>query len=163
MMIYLGQPGSGERMPIEMTGVFTDQGVVNEQTVGKSVVQRTVIRIENNDRHIFELYFTPLKGKSNWRFALSTRASSNLAMREILSSECFVAQRAPGPTLERMQYTSQATSVSSCLCHRIRPLRWLVKPASAIREKLQGQQRKLRWQTLGRGSWQAELRRSDWQ
>ena len=38
-----------------VTGVFTDQGVVNEQTVGKPVAQRTVIRIEGNDRHVFEL------------------------------------------------------------------------------------------------------------
>ena len=63
MMIYLGKPGSGVRMPIEVTGVFTDQGVVNEQTVGKPVAQRTVIRIEGNDRHVFELYFTPPGGK----------------------------------------------------------------------------------------------------
>jgi hypothetical protein len=63
MMRYLGKPGSGEKTPINMIGVFTDQGVVNENTVGKSVGQRTVIRIENNDRHIFELYFTPPGGK----------------------------------------------------------------------------------------------------
>ena len=50
-------------MPIELTGVFTDQGVVSEQTVGKPVGQRTVVRIENNDRHVFELYFKPPKGK----------------------------------------------------------------------------------------------------
>jgi hypothetical protein len=37
MMIYLAKPGSGEQMPIDVTGVFTDQGVVNEQTVGKPV------------------------------------------------------------------------------------------------------------------------------
>ena len=63
MMIYLGKPESGEQMPIEVTGVFTDQGVVSEQTVGKPVGQRTLIRIENNDRHVFELYFTPPEGK----------------------------------------------------------------------------------------------------
>ena len=63
MMIYLGKPGSGEQLPIEVTGVFTDQGVVSEQTVGKPVGQRTVIRIETNDRHVFELYFKPLGGK----------------------------------------------------------------------------------------------------
>jgi hypothetical protein len=63
MMIYLGKPGSGEQKPIEVTGVFTDQGVVSEQTVGKPVVQRTVIRIESNDRHVSELYFTPPGGK----------------------------------------------------------------------------------------------------
>jgi hypothetical protein len=59
MMIYLGKPGSGEKMPIDVSGVFTDQGVVSEETVGKPVVQRTVIRIESNDRHVSELYFTP--------------------------------------------------------------------------------------------------------
>ena len=63
MMIYLGKPGSGEQMPIEVAGVFTDQGVVSEQTVGKPVGQRTVIRIESNDRHTFELYFKPAKSK----------------------------------------------------------------------------------------------------
>jgi len=49
-------------MPIDVTGVFTDQGVVNEQTVGKPVGQRTVIRIESNDRNVSELYFTPPGG-----------------------------------------------------------------------------------------------------
>jgi hypothetical protein len=63
MMRYLGKPGSSEKMPISMTGVFTDQGVVNERTVGKPVGQRTVIHIESNDRHVFELYFTPPGGK----------------------------------------------------------------------------------------------------
>jgi hypothetical protein len=63
IMYYLAKPGSGTNMPIEMTGVFTDQGVVNEQTAGKAVRQRTVIHIENNDRHTIELYFTPPGGK----------------------------------------------------------------------------------------------------
>ena len=63
MMIYFGKPGSGERMPIDMSGVFTDQGVVGEGTVGKSVGQRTVFRIEGPDRHVSELYFTPPGGK----------------------------------------------------------------------------------------------------
>jgi hypothetical protein len=63
MMFYLGKPGSGEKMPIEVTGTFTDQGVVSENSVGKSVVQRTVFRIESADRHVSELYFTPPGGK----------------------------------------------------------------------------------------------------
>ena len=63
MMYYLGKPGSGIGAPIEVIGVFTDQGVVNEQTVGKAVRMRMVIRIENNDQHAFELYFTPPGGK----------------------------------------------------------------------------------------------------
>jgi len=37
--------------------------VVSEQTVGKTVGQPTLIRIENNDRHVFELYFAPPEGK----------------------------------------------------------------------------------------------------
>ena len=80
MMIYLGEPGSGEQMPINVTGVFTDQGVVNEQTVGKPVVQRTVIRIESNDRHVFELYFTPPGGKEQLALRLCTRVSSSQAV-----------------------------------------------------------------------------------
>ena len=63
MMIYLGKPGAGAKTPIELTGVFTDQGVVSERTVGQRVGQRTVIRIEGNDRHVFDLYFTPPGGK----------------------------------------------------------------------------------------------------
>jgi hypothetical protein len=59
MMSYAGAPGSGSSMPITMSGVFTDQGVAGESAVGKSVPMRTVIKIENNDRHVFELYFTP--------------------------------------------------------------------------------------------------------
>ena len=57
MMIYLGAPGSGPQQPIAMDGAFTDQGVAGEETVGKRVGSRTVIRIDNNDRHVFELYF----------------------------------------------------------------------------------------------------------
>jgi hypothetical protein len=59
MMLYLGTSGSGETLPIVMTGVFTDQGIVDEDTVGKPVRQKTIIRIESNDRHVIELYFTP--------------------------------------------------------------------------------------------------------
>jgi uncharacterized protein DUF1579 len=58
LMIYLGAPGSGPRASISMSGVFTDQGWLGEANVGKPVAMRTVIRIESNDRHVFELYFT---------------------------------------------------------------------------------------------------------
>jgi hypothetical protein len=63
MMRYEGGPGSGEAKPITMAGVFTDQGVAGEAAVGKSIPMRTVIKIESNDRHVFELYFTPPGGK----------------------------------------------------------------------------------------------------
>jgi hypothetical protein len=59
MMSYAGALGSGSKMPITMSGVFTDQGVAGEAAVGKSVPMRTVIKVESNDRHVFELYFTP--------------------------------------------------------------------------------------------------------
>src|SRR5262245_46088483 len=59
MMIYLGAPRAGFDTPIVMSGVFTDQGVLGEHTAGKAVGMRTVILIENNDRHTFELYVTP--------------------------------------------------------------------------------------------------------
>ena len=57
MMTYVGATGSGPKLPISMNGVFTDQGVAGEETVGKRVGIRTVIRIDNDDRHVFELYF----------------------------------------------------------------------------------------------------------
>jgi hypothetical protein len=63
MMIYLGEPNSGQQMPISMSGVFTDQGMISEETVGEPIGQRTVIRIENDDRHIVELYFTAPGGE----------------------------------------------------------------------------------------------------
>lgn len=59
LMIYLGSPGSGPNLPISMSGVFTDAGWLGEETVGKPVGMRTVIRIESKDRHVFDLYFTP--------------------------------------------------------------------------------------------------------
>jgi hypothetical protein len=59
MMIYRGKDGSGPHAPIDMAGVFTDQGWLGEAAVGKPIPMRTVITIESRDRHTFELYFTP--------------------------------------------------------------------------------------------------------
>ena len=59
MMIYLGAPRTGSESAVSMSGIFTDQGVLGERTAGKPVAMRTVIRIEDNDRHTFELYLTP--------------------------------------------------------------------------------------------------------
>ena len=70
MMTYEGAPGSGSQRPISMSGVFTDQGVAGEETVGKRVGMRTVIKIENNDHHVIELYFT----RPGQQEALATRA-----------------------------------------------------------------------------------------
>jgi hypothetical protein len=63
LMTYLGRPGSGPARSFQMSGVFTDQGVAGEATVGKRLPMRTVFRIESNDRHVVELYFTRPNGK----------------------------------------------------------------------------------------------------
>ena len=63
LMIYLGAPNSGQRRPISMSGTFTDQGVLGEDTVGQPVGMRTVITIESDDRHLIDLYFTPPGGE----------------------------------------------------------------------------------------------------
>ena len=70
MMRYEGAPNSGDQVPISMSGVFTDQGVAGEDTVGRPVGMRTVIRIENEDRNVIELYFT----RPGQQETLATRA-----------------------------------------------------------------------------------------
>jgi hypothetical protein len=61
MMLYksarLGKPSN----TIIVTGVFTDQGLIDEQTAGQAIAMRTLFTIEDNDRHVVELYFTPLQ------------------------------------------------------------------------------------------------------
>lgn len=59
LMAYVGRAGSTPRQPIDMAGSFVDLGITGEENVGKSIPMRTVIRIESNDRHVFELWFTP--------------------------------------------------------------------------------------------------------
>jgi hypothetical protein len=41
-----------------MSGTFTDQGWLTCGSTGQSIRMRTVITIENADRHQFEFYFT---------------------------------------------------------------------------------------------------------
>jgi Protein of unknown function (DUF1579) len=59
MMIYASAKGSDSAAPIDMAGMFTDQGVSGEENAGKSVAARTLIKIDSNDRHVIELYFQP--------------------------------------------------------------------------------------------------------
>lgn len=59
LMSYRAAKGTGVHMPIDMAGSFSDLGVTGEQNVGKTIPMRTVIRIQNNDRHVFEIHFTP--------------------------------------------------------------------------------------------------------
>ena len=66
MMIYRSDPVKGaehsdaaRHFAISMSGTFTDQGLISEQTAGLVIAQRTVIRIQSDDRHEIDLYFTP--------------------------------------------------------------------------------------------------------
>ncbi|HEY3041113.1 MAG TPA: DUF1579 family protein [Pyrinomonadaceae bacterium] len=60
MMTYKGAKGTASlNGDIVMSGEFTDQGVLGDAYIGKNVGQRTVIKIECADRHVFELYFKP--------------------------------------------------------------------------------------------------------
>lgn len=60
MMTYKGARNSGSLTgDIVMSGEFTDQGVLGDAYVGKSIRQKTVIKIASADNHVFELYFTP--------------------------------------------------------------------------------------------------------
>jgi hypothetical protein len=70
LMSYASRKGSGPQTTINLTGVFTDQGVAGEAYVGKTIPMRTLIRIESNDRHIIELYFT----RPGTKETLATRA-----------------------------------------------------------------------------------------
>jgi len=60
MMVYSGATRGDA---IDMAGVFTDQGVLGDKTIGKRVRMRTEIRIESNDRHVYSLYMTPPGGR----------------------------------------------------------------------------------------------------
>jgi Protein of unknown function (DUF1579) len=69
LMIYRSDSMSGNQLShtgagleITLSGTFTDQGLISEQNAGRSVRQRTVIRIQSEDRHELDLYFTPAGG-----------------------------------------------------------------------------------------------------
>jgi hypothetical protein len=60
MMTYKGAKGSARATgDIVMTGEFTDQGLLGDGYAGKNIGQRTVIKIETSDRHVFDMYFKP--------------------------------------------------------------------------------------------------------
>jgi Protein of unknown function (DUF1579) len=64
MMIYRGEPLPADRLTsrplvISMKGTFTDQGLIGEETAGRSVAMRTVITLDDSERHVIDLYFTP--------------------------------------------------------------------------------------------------------
>ncbi len=60
MMTYKGAKDSASlNGEIVMTSEFTDAVVFGDASVGKTIGQRTVIKIESPDRNVLELYFTP--------------------------------------------------------------------------------------------------------
>jgi hypothetical protein len=63
MMIYQGAAHSGPHFPATLSGTFTDQGILGERYAGKTVRQRTVIKIDGPDTHTIDLYLTPPGGK----------------------------------------------------------------------------------------------------
>jgi hypothetical protein len=62
MMIYQGAANAGPQFPASLSGAFTDQGILGERYVGKTIRQRTVIKIDGPDHHTIDLYFTPPDG-----------------------------------------------------------------------------------------------------
>jgi hypothetical protein len=60
MMIYQGKPGSDA---LDMSGTFTDQGVLSEEMAGKEIGQRTEFIIDGPERHVIRMYFTPPGGR----------------------------------------------------------------------------------------------------
>jgi hypothetical protein len=63
MMFYQGSPRSGPTFPASLSGTFTDQGLLGENSAGKTIRQRTLIRIDSPDHHVMEIYFTPAGGR----------------------------------------------------------------------------------------------------
>ncbi|GAA2319815.1 hypothetical protein GCM10010149_85680 [Nonomuraea roseoviolacea subsp. roseoviolacea] len=58
-MTYRGPALSEIGNRLSLPGEFTDPGVLGPEYVGKTIPMRTVITIRSDDRHTFELYFTP--------------------------------------------------------------------------------------------------------
>lgn len=58
-MSYKGAKASGSRADIEMTGEFTDPGILGLQPVGQTVPMRTKITLDSPDHVVMEIFFTP--------------------------------------------------------------------------------------------------------
>src|SRR4029453_13599579 len=103
----------------------------SERTVGKPVVQRTVFRIESNDRHVSELYFTPPGGKEQLALRIvytriKKRGSSRIGsvadsvkVREVFNADSASETSRPGsrrdePVLCHRQASSE-TRQSRCI------------------------------------------------
>ncbi|MET9245760.1 DUF1579 family protein [Nonomuraea sp. NPDC003709] len=58
-MTYRGPALAKRTNKLSLPGTFTDPGVLGPEYVGKTIPMRTVITIRSNDKHTFDLYFTP--------------------------------------------------------------------------------------------------------
>lgn len=58
-MLYVSAPLKAPSSKIELTGAFTDQGLLGERYAGKSVAMRTMIDIQSPERHVIDLFFKP--------------------------------------------------------------------------------------------------------
>ncbi|MFF9866617.1 DUF1579 family protein [Streptomyces sp. NPDC013953] len=58
-MTYRGLPGTGTATEISVPGEFTDPGILGPEYTGRTILMRTVFRIDSADRHTVDLYFTP--------------------------------------------------------------------------------------------------------
>ena len=63
LMLYRSAPLKATTDRIELTGVFSDQGVLGEGAVGRLVPMRTVIELRPPGGHTIELYFTRENGE----------------------------------------------------------------------------------------------------
>ncbi|MET7330323.1 DUF1579 family protein [Nonomuraea sp. NPDC005650] len=58
-MTYRGPALAKRTNRLSLPGTFTDPGVLGPEYVGKTIPMRTVITIRSNEKHTFDLYFTP--------------------------------------------------------------------------------------------------------
>lgn len=59
LMLYRSVRLEAPSQTIVMTGTFTDQGLLGEDSVGRQIAMRTLVEIESHDRHAISLFFTP--------------------------------------------------------------------------------------------------------
>lgn len=65
MMTYKKDDRKVQDNEISMSGTFTDPGLLGGKFLGKTIGQRTVIKVESPERHIIDLYFTPPGNKES--------------------------------------------------------------------------------------------------
>lgn len=59
LMLYRSARLDKPSQSIVMTGTFTDQGLLGEDSVGKEIPMRTQLEIDSHDRHSISLFFMP--------------------------------------------------------------------------------------------------------